>query len=438
MSMQRVISGVLVLSCIFSANVSAADVPKKITCSGKVVDDGNRPVAGAKVTLYQLTPDVGGNELKNVTAEEQVTREDGGFSFSAETAGDKQYRFNMLVAAKEGYAIGWDNWLMREDKVMMLAMGKPYTLSGVVVDDAGKPVGGAEVRISVLLLGDLQGGPNGAKYIASAEPLDLLKTTTGDNGVFAFNGIPAEAKAEFAVKKAGRATISTFKPQQSLNNASYVPGQYTVQSKDIRIILPIEAKIEGKVVEKDTGKAVSGVKLICTGENPGGQFGVKPVVSKDDGTFSFDGLEAKTYTIRDVPSREKPAEWVIKPATVTTTAGQMSSGIILEASEGGMLEVTIRDNEKKPVAGASVSVRGKDSNQGASGVSNSEGIAAVRLAPGEYIVQGAYKQGYSSPPREQQTVTIEDGKTARLEIELKGVPKITGIVRDPNGRAVAG
>ena len=103
-----------------------------------------------------------------------------------------------------------------------------------------------------------------------------------------------------------------------------------------------------------------------------------------------------------------------------------------------MLEVTIRDNEKKPVAGASVYVRtNNDDKQGASGVSNSDGIAAIRLAPGEYALQGAYKEGYSSL-REQQTVTIEDGKTARLEIELKAAPKITGVVRDPNGRPVAG
>lgn len=54
MSKQGIISGVLVLSCIFSLNVSAADVPKKITCSGKVVDDANRPVAGVKVARRAL------------------------------------------------------------------------------------------------------------------------------------------------------------------------------------------------------------------------------------------------------------------------------------------------------------------------------------------------------------------------------------------------
>jgi len=437
--MRLIIVGLLILSCIFCSGSSAADAPKKTTCSGKVVDDANKLVAGAKVTLYQLMPDVGEQDPKKATTEEQITKEDGSFSFSAGTLSDKQYQFAMLIARKEGFAIGWDNWDMRKDKTTMLPMSKPYTLSGIIVDDANKPIVGAEVRISMLLLGDPKGGLEKYRYLVSTEPFDLLVTTTDSKGIFVFNNIPAEAKAEFAVKKAGMATISTFKPPQSLNSASdYNPGQYTVQSKDIRIVQPVETRIEGKVIEKDSNNGIGGVRLVCSTQNPGGTFGVKPVVSKDDGTFSFAGLGAGTYTIRDVPSRDKIAQWVIKPATVTTAAGQTSSGIILEASKGGMLEVTIRDNEKKPVAGASIYVRTNNNDkQGASGVSNSDGIAAIRLEPGEYTLQAAYKEGYSSV-REQKTVTVEDGKTTRLDIELKANPRITGVVRDPNGRAVAG
>ncbi|MGA2093459.1 MAG: carboxypeptidase regulatory-like domain-containing protein [Sedimentisphaerales bacterium] len=439
MFMRVIIVGLLILSSIFCSGFSAADAPKKITCSGKVVDDANKPVAGAKVTLYQLMPDVGGQELKKATTEEQISKEDGNFSFSAETLADKQYQFAMLIARKGGLAIGWDNWDMRNDKTTELAMSKPYTLRGIVVDDANKPVVGTEVRISMLLLGDLKGGPEKFRYLYSVEPLDVLVTNTDASGFFVFNNIPSEAKAEFIVKKAGMATISTFKPPQSLNSASeYNPGQYTVQSKDIRIVQPAEARIEGKVVEKGTGKPVGGVRLICYTQNLGGTFGVKPVVSKDDGTFGFDGLEARTYTIRDVPSQKEPAQWVIKPATVATEAGKIAGDVSVEASKGGMLEVVIRDNEKRPVAGASVYVRmNNNDKQGASGVSNSGGIAAIRLEPGEYALQVAYKEGYSSL-RKQQTVTVEDGKTTRLEIELKANPRITGVVRDPNGRAVAG
>ncbi|MBN1392311.1 MAG: carboxypeptidase regulatory-like domain-containing protein, partial [Sedimentisphaerales bacterium] len=438
MSMRLIIAGALILSYVFCSGSSVADVPKKISCCGKVIDDANKPVAGAKVTLYQLTPDERGQELKTTNTEEQITKEDGSFCFSAETPGERQYSFAMLIARKEGLSIGWDNWDIRKDKTTVLTMSKPYSLRGTIVDDAGKPVGGAEVRISILLTGNPLSEQEKVRYLSGIEPLDFLVTNTDAKGNFVFNNIPVEAKAEFTVKKAGRATVSTFKPPQSINSPSdYNPGQYTVESKDIRIVQPMEARIEGKVVEKGTGKAVGGVRLVCITQEPGGTFGVKPIVSKDDGTFSFEGLEAKTYTIMGVLSREKIAEWIIKPETVTAEAGQNSSGIILEASKGGMLEVTIRDNEKKPVSGASVYARMQNNDkQGGSGVSNSDGIAAIRLSPGEYAV-GAYKQGYSYL-REQRTVTVEDGEIARLEIKLKAYPRITGIVRDPSGRPVAG
>ena len=427
---------ILALSCIFCSGSSAADAPKKITCSGKVVDEGNKPIAGAKVTLYQLMPDVEGRGLKNVTTEEQITKKDGGFSFSAAMAEEKEYKFAMLIARKEGLAIGWDNWNMRNDKAATLTMGKGYTLRGMVVDEADKPVAGAEVRIPILIIGDLRGGSVEAKYLASMEPLNLLVTSTDAKGVFEFDSIPIEARAEFTIKKAGRASISTVNPQIS---ADYNPGQYTVQSKDIRIVQPIEARIEGKVVEKGTGKAVGGVRLFCAAQNLGGPFGVKPVVSKDDGSFSFEGLEAKTYTIRDIRSQKEPAKWVIKPAQVTTVAGQKSPGVIMEASYGGVLEVVIRDNDKKPVAGANAGVREKEGNRWQGGLSDANGVVIIRLGPGEYELQGAYKEGYSSANKQQaKTITIEEGKTERLEIELKGLPRIAGVVRDPDGRPVAG
>lgn len=439
MSMRLLIVRMLVLSCILCPAFSFADTSQKISCNGKVIDDANKPVAGAKVTLCQLMPDVEGQGLKKITTEEQITKEDGSFSFSAEPLAGKQNQFATLIARKEGLSIGWDNWDMRQDKTTTLSMSKPYTLRGIVVDDSNRPVAGAEVRISILLLGDPRGGMESSRYLTSIEPLDIMVTNTDTKGIFVFNNIPVDSKAEFVVKKAGMATISTFKPPQPLNSASdYNPGQYTVGSKDIRIVQPAEARIEGKVIEKVTGNGIGGVRLICYTQIPIGLFGVKPVVSKDDGTFSFEGLEANTYIIRDVPSREKIAEWVIKPETVTVTAGKASSDIILEASKGGMLEITVRDNEKKPVAGASVYVHKKDDNkQGATSVSNSDGIAAIRLAPGEYTLQGAYREGYASL-RKEHTVTVEDGKTSRLEIELKANPKITGVVRDPNGQAVAG
>ena len=410
-------------------------MPQKVTCSGKVVDDNSKPVAGVKVTLYQFVSDDIGQEVKQASAEEQIIGPDGAFSFIEQTQTDGRYHTCILVAAKEGFAIGWDRWPMQEDKVTVLPMGKPYTMSGLVVDEGGKPVEGAEVRISTLAMEWPQTGIQGRRYLSGSEKFDLLTTTTSASGAFKFVNMPAGALPEFIVEKAGKASVRTANP--GISSSGYNFGQWTVQSKDIRIVLPAEAKIEGKVIEKDSDKGVGGVKLMCKVEDGGRMYRAKPVISHDDGSFSFDGLEARRYSVAETPSPREPAKWVVKPATVTITAGQTSSGIVLEASKGGILEVTVLDNQKKPIEGVRVYVRAQDDTQGQSSITNADGIAGFRLAAGECTVQTAQKEGYLSS-RNPQIVTIEDGKTAKGSIELQGIPKITGVVRGPSGRAVAG
>ena len=426
---QRLVLCVMVLFGVLS---SANCEDKKITFSGKVVDDANNAVVGAKVTLYRMQPGSTGNDIGEVNTTEQICKDDGSFSFSVESPKGK-YMFSMAVARKEGFAIGWGNWDGRKDTSANLIMGKPYKLQGIVVDEANKPVADAEVRIPMLIIGDLENAEQGVRYLVSTEQFDILKTTTDANGVFAFNDIPIDAKAEFMVKKEGRASTSTF----NLEQPNRVMGQYTVQSKDIKIVQPVGAKIEGKVVQSGSEKPMGGVKLICVpGRSSSGPFGVSPIVTKDDGTFIFDGLEAKEYTVQGVPS-QKPAEWIVEPLQVTTTAGQTSAGIILKAGKGGMLEVIVRDNDQKKVEGVHVYIRAKDSTGHQGGVTDGNGVAAIRLAPGEYEFQGAYKEGYTYP-RDRSTLMVEDGKTARLEIEVTGPSRISGIITDPEGKPLAG
>lgn len=104
---------------------------------------------------------------------------------------------------------------------------------------------------------------------------ELFKSITDAEGNFKFTKIPAEATADFIVKKEGRATVRTYKStgmaDQKLN--------YTAGQTDIKLVSPVEAKIEGIVVQKSTGKPVGDVQLMARSEQGTGYFRNTPLIS---------------------------------------------------------------------------------------------------------------------------------------------------------------
>jgi len=403
---------------------------KQVTCTGKVVDEQNRPIAGVKVALNEMAYGQTTNSYDTRLIGQVTTGTDGAFSFSTSAESDF-YRYGYIVADKEGLALSFANWRIREgNKELEIKLGQPEELSGIVVDENDKPVADAQVSISMLSIGTMQE----ERGVGGPLAIELFTSTTDTAGTFKFTKIPPESTAEFIMKKDGRATVGTYKNtgggDQKLNFAA---GQ-----ADIKLVLPIEAKIEGIVVQKDTGKPVSGVQLMATSEQGIPYFRQKPLVPNEDGKFSIDALASGRYTLGPVQSTDELADWVAEPVEVMAEAGKTVSDVKIELSKGGILEVTVTDAvSKQPVENVSAGVRNPASNQYYSSRSDKDGIALIRLIPGEYQMSSVYKQGYSQQ-RIQDTVTIEEGKTQRLEYELAGMPKITGVVRDEKGSPIEG
>jgi peroxiredoxin len=88
----------------------------------------------------------------------------------------------------------------------------------------------------------------------------------------------------------GKATVYTY---QSGVGASFKAGQ-----TDIKVVLPDEARIEGQIVDPDTGQGIAGVKfaVVFTGS---GVFYYRFVCTTDDNvSFSLGGLQSGEYIIR--------------------------------------------------------------------------------------------------------------------------------------------
>ncbi len=201
----------LALTIIFVAGLAPArsEQAKQITCTGKVVDDQGKPVTNAQVTLYRLTVSLEQFSYEIKLAKEVTTKEDGTFTIKNEAGGDELSAQAFILAQKEGLALGWTNWRLLENLDTEIKLGPAKVLAGKVVDENQKPVADAEVGIAFMFL-RTNGQP---QFMMGDMALKLLTARTNNEGIFSFSQIPAEASAELLVKKPGRATVSTFNPQ---------------------------------------------------------------------------------------------------------------------------------------------------------------------------------------------------------------------------------
>lgn len=419
----------LLFSLSYAWSAESTDV-KQITCAGTIVNEQDQPIAGVKVTMYEMVYDDMTYTYDPKKFGEVLTGTDGAFSFK-ETIEENQYPYGYIIADKEGLALGFDTWNMRDgDKELEITLGQPKELTGIVVNEIGEPVVDARVLISMLVLGE----GRERNYLTGATVPKLVTTNTDAMGKFAFSRIPTGATAEFIISKPGRATVSTYKH----TGVAYQKLNFTEGQKDIKLILPPEAKIEGMVVEKSTGKPVSGVQIRCTSGQEAGFFRLKPLISKEDGTFHLDALEATRYLLGLVQAREELPDWVANPLEVITEAGKTQSDIKIELSKGGVLEVKVTDAvSKEPLKEATVGLNNQATDRYVSSRSDDNGMARMRLMPGDYQVTYVYKQDYSRL-RLQNIVSIVEGQTEHLEYELVGMLKVTGVVHDETGKPLEG
>jgi len=410
--------------CTFG-NLLAAD--EKITCSGTVVDSDDNPLSDVKLSLYliQYRGITGGrnSELFETKSADSA----GKFTFEIDRDILMNSSFRLIVAEKEGFSLGWYFWSGREDSKPTIVLTEPAVFKGKVVDVDQKPVINAKIRVYFMIDSPVE-PPN---YFINPEPLDILVTTTDSQGAFEFKNIPQGATAEFLVKKSGFGTVCTAK-FQSLQSLQYSAGQC-----DIEIALPPEAIIKGTAVEKESGKPVPNVELTLKGVSP--SYRLLPVFAEtnEDGTFTFSGLLEEQYSISVNEGRDDLSEWASAPLKVNIEGSGAAAECKLELVKGGVLEILIKDSETNDtIEKVSINVRNQETQEYKSTLTNSDGIAQLRLLPGQHLFYSAYKEGYSRK-RVEESVDIEEGKSLRIEKSLAKVPTITGRVMDADGKAVA-
>lgn len=398
---------------------ATAETPR-IKC--KVVDADGRPVAGAEVVAvdYGFDRDTFMGEAKVV--ERAATAADGGFSFAGPAREGWPQR--IAVARKPGLAVGW----LLDTGDRKIVLDKARTLSGRVADESGRPVAGADVRVK---LGVIR---NRCYYsLAWDTGPDWLTTRTDAGGLYVFSQVPRHAGVSLLFSAPGYARMEA---PAGIVDPETLP---CADEADNQVVLPREATLRGKVIEKATGRPVGGVKLVADHRaKQGARSLTMAAVTGEDGTFAIGGLLEGDYRVC-VAGRAKMPDWVAAPIMAKATAAPAAGAAAMELVKGAVVEVAVTDRRTgRPIAGAAVELLPEQPGlERADSVTGSDGVGRARVMPGKYTMNSVDAPRYARENR-RQDVEVGEGQTRRLEVNLEGLVLVEGTVLDEAGGPVEG
>lgn len=182
---------------------------------GQVVDPDGRPLAGARVVLrvlsQRITRELGAANADDVLTE---TRADQAGRFAFEDAPltpsmsrivealNRGQRGADVAAMADGFGLGWTPLFAFSTDGVTIALQPAAALEGMVVDDAARPVVGADVE--VVNISALNSHFDG--FVESIDEFDLVLSSLRPNAVtdaegrFRISGLPADHRLDVWVR----------------------------------------------------------------------------------------------------------------------------------------------------------------------------------------------------------------------------------------------
>ncbi|HUT29571.1 MAG TPA: DUF1573 domain-containing protein [Sedimentisphaerales bacterium] len=303
--------------------------PPLIKCSGKVVDQYGQPLAGAEVTLCKIASDGIAGNIQLIEIGRLVTDSSGRFAFQTEPKPEKPTVVldSVVVAEKEGLGLNWANWPLTEDEHVTVELGRPARLAGVVVDNDGNPVAGAQVQ--AVLFKKATPTQEQTEWLPGIAPLQCLSVRADNNGRFEFDNIPSGVSCDLLLTAPGWATTYTYQFGAPPGFKGGTGSLFRAGQTDVKVALPAEGRIEGKIVERETDIRVPHLPLAVVPHFTPTFFERFVCVSKEDGSFSIGGLQSGEYLLRT-----EPVQGEAPRLNVTVESGKTTSGVIFELPPG--------------------------------------------------------------------------------------------------------
>ncbi len=387
-----------------------------------VKDEEGRPIEGATVVVATIDEDTG--------RQVSQTGPDGLARFDR-----KPKLKDQVVGYKPGYSFTGRN--LRDEASLIatsLVLPRPRTVTGSVLDNGGRPIEGAEVRVAVA-----RTNPDQVHFYRTFRPMvrgtaiegGLMVRTDGE-GRFRFDSLPDGANVTLIASADGKAT--TQAAPISLRSP-------TVAS--VEFVLAPEARVRGRVVTRLPGVAVSGRSVLLRMDlgqsmiQSGGE-----ATTDAEGRFEIRGLaEGRANLALDKLPADNP--WTFQPArNVRLTAGATASAEI-ELIEGVAVSGLVTSGDGKPLAGIGVSARVVVGPNLASPplrtATDSAGRYRFRLFPGDATIYAQTEPGNWDTDL-RRTVPIPEGRPT-LEVDPFVVDNgvvLAGRIVDATGAPLGG
>ena len=378
--------------------------------SGLVVDEAARPAAGVAVS----TESFDWREIRR-TRKPEVTRTtttDASGLFEFARLPLKYYRVKAASddAVGLGYAYLRHEWPMHEVEIVLKRCG---SFQGRVVGSEQSAVGGAFVE------------PMEKEGDRSMGPMHALSAETDDEGKFTITHLP-EGRWRFYVEAEGYPhLISEFIAHDARNTT---------------FVLEVGGSLAGTALMADTGDPVPNVEIVARAKDY--YRDADSVKTDAEGAFRFASLRPSEYmlTVKDevlVLAKEAP------PRTVT--AGQDTSGVVLDIVEGGTVTGTVRDAETgeglpnvnidaHPDGGGGVLPSRTEIQTGGDGRYRIAGLGVGRYR----LMRGATKGYKNAEWQDAPVVSIAPGQHVDdMDFDLQPTPAVAGTVVDAQDRPVA-
>jgi RNA polymerase sigma factor (sigma-70 family) len=322
---------------------------KRVVLAGRVLDEDDKPLAGAEVAILGLPRDADALSPRLLDARPvaRTRADDGGrFRVAVRSEALAGYREVYALAGKAGHGLTWNR--VRPDADGSVRLPREKVIRGRLLDVQGQPAVGVRVRVGWLGTsgaGSLRDTRLGAPAPDQSRPWPGSATTDRD-GRFALHGLNPDLTGYVYIED----------ERFALHHVEIQTGAKH-RRQEIHAVLAPAQVLQGVVTAKDTGKPVPHASVgYNSSADPNSPIAMGPggqTQADERGRYRLQLLAGKLYTVTTSAPEGQP--YLRSEVTFRWPQGAVKHSLDITLPRGVLIRGTVTDAATgRPVAGAVV------------------------------------------------------------------------------------